>query len=172
MESNMNDWNSGYITDLGYTYGYYAEMDPARIKLVMTLAGYKTPEITTACELGLGQGVSCNIHAAGGSAQWYGNDFNPKHAVFARQLGDAAGHTGKWFDDSFAEFAVRPDLPDFDFIGLHGIWSWVSRENHSEIVSFLRNKLRVGGIVYISYNTLPGWSAFTPVRQLFHEYAH
>jgi len=44
-------------------------------------------------------------------------------------------------------------LPDFDYIGLHGIWSWISDENRQVIVDFIRKKLKVGGVLYISYNT-------------------
>jgi SAM-dependent methyltransferase len=65
------------------------------------------------------------------------------------------------FDESFAEFASR-DLPEFDYIGLHGIWSWISDENRAVIVDFIRRKLKVGGVLYISYNTLPGWAPLPP----------
>ena len=61
-------------------------------------------------------------------------------------------------DESFEEFCRRQDLPDFDFIGLHGIWSWVSDKNRQVIVDFIRRKLKVGGVVYVSYNTQPGWA--------------
>ena len=63
------------------------------------------------------------------------------------------------------------DLPDFDFIGLHGIWSWISDENRAVIVDFIRRKLKVGGVLYISYNTQPGWAAFAPMRHLMTEHA-
>lgn len=29
----MSDWTSGYVADIGYTYGYYSELNPLRIKL-------------------------------------------------------------------------------------------------------------------------------------------
>ena len=29
----MNDWTAGYVADIGYTFGYYAELNPLRIKL-------------------------------------------------------------------------------------------------------------------------------------------
>ena len=34
------------------------------------------------------------------------------------------------------------------------------------IVDFLSQKLKVGGVLYISYNTQPGWAAMVPVREL------
>jgi SAM-dependent methyltransferase len=62
-------------------------------------------------------------------------------------------------------------MPDFDYIGLHGIWSWISDENRAVIVDFIRKKLKVGGVLYISYNTLPGWGTFAPMRHLMTEHA-
>jgi hypothetical protein len=28
----MNDWTAGYVADIGYTYGYYTELNPLRVK--------------------------------------------------------------------------------------------------------------------------------------------
>ena len=62
-------------------------------------------------------------------------------------------------------------LPQFDFIVLHGIYSWVGAENRRLVVEFLRDKLKPGGVVYLSYNSLPGWSSHAPLRQLLSSYA-
>ena len=162
----MNHWNSGYTTDVDYTYGYYPELSPVRARLALLDAGFDFPETATACELGFGQGISVNVHAAGSPVHWCGTDFNPAQAGFARQLAVASGAQASLHDDAFHEFMARDDLPDFDFIGLHGIWSWVSDENRKTLVDFVRRKLKVGGVLYVSYNTLPGWAAFAPMRHL------
>ncbi|MFW6343022.1 MAG: methyltransferase regulatory domain-containing protein, partial [Halothiobacillaceae bacterium] len=36
---------------------------------------------------------------------------------------------------------------------------------------FVRRRLKVGGVLYISYNTQPGWAAFAPMRHLMMEHA-
>ncbi len=167
----MADWTAGYVADIGYTYGYYTELNPLRIKLAFLDQGLVCPEFGTACELGFGQGLSANIHAAGSAVQWHGTDFNPAQAGFAQELAEASGSGAVLRDDDFAEFTARKDLPDFDFIGLHGIWSWISDENRTILVDFIRRKLKVGGVLYISYNTLPGWAAFAPMRHLLTEHA-
>ncbi|MBX9455499.1 MAG: class I SAM-dependent methyltransferase [Rhizobium sp.] len=167
----MTDWSAGYVADIGYTYGYYAELNPLRIKLAFLNAGLSLPESGTACELGFGQGLSANIHAAASVTEWHGTDFNPSQAAFARELARAAGSDARLHDEAFADFAQRPDLPEFDYIGLHGIWSWISDGNRAVIVDFIRRKLRVGGVLYISYNTMPGWAAFAPMRHLMTEHA-
>ena len=167
----MTDWTAGYVADVGYTFGYYTELNPQRVKLAFIDKGLVAPEVGAACELGFGQGLSANMHAAASVAQWCGTDFNPAQAGFAQELATSAGTSAQLYDQAFAEFAARTDLPDFDYIGLHGIWSWVSDDNRQVIVDFVRSKLKVGGVLYISYNTLPGWAAFAPMRHLMTEHA-
>lgn len=159
------------MADIDYIYGYYAEVSPLRLRLALLNAGLALPEAGTACELGFGQGMSVNLHAAASATEWYGTDFNPAQAALAREVAQASGSGAKLYDEAFAEFCQRQELPDFDFIGLHGVWSWISDENRAIIVDFIRRKLKVGGVLYISYNTLPGWAAFAPMQHLFKVHA-
>ena len=167
----MTDWTSGYVADVGYTFGYYTELNPLRVKLAFLNAGLVCPAFGTACELGFGQGVSANIHAAATVTQWHGTDFNPAQASFAQELSAVSGGHATLVDDAFADFAQRSDLPAFDYIGIHGIWSWISDDNRAVMVEFIRRKLKVGGVLYISYNTMPGWGPFAPLRHLMTEHA-
>lgn len=168
----MTDWTAGYVADIEYTFGYYTELNPLRAKLALLNNGLVCPEIGVACELGFGQGLSASLHAAASVIDWHGTDFNPSQAGFAQDLAAVSGTSARLYDESFAEFANRSDLPAFDYIGLHGIWSWISDENRAVIVDFIRRKLKVGGVLYISYNTLPGWAAFAPIRHLMTEHAN
>jgi hypothetical protein len=170
-EAPLTDWTSGYVADIGYTYGYYSALNPNRARLPLLHAGLALGEPVTACELGFGQGLSANIHAAASTTRWHGTDFNPSQAAFAGELARAAGSGAELGDQAFDEFCQRSDLPDFDYIGLHGIWSWISDQNRAVIVDFVRRKLKVGGLLYVSYNTLPGWAAMLPVRHLLVEHA-
>jgi SAM-dependent methyltransferase len=162
----LNNWNDGYVFDIAYTYGYYPGMNPARLPLAFAFHGLQAPPVRAACELGFGQGLSTNFHAAASVTRWWGNDFNPMQAGFARELAAASGSGAQMEDSSFSHFCRRQDLPDFDFIALHGVWSWVSTENRDIIFDFIDRKLKPGGVLYISYNTQPGWSAFMPLRDL------
>lgn len=166
----MSDWSEGYVSAVDYTLGYYSEMNPENIRFIFAHQGLKCPDVGTACELGFGMGLSTAIHAAGSVTQWVGTDFLPNQALFAQELVDKAESDAFMFDQAFDEFAARDDLPDFDFIALHGIWSWVSDENRQIIVDFVRRKLKVGGVLYISYNTTPGWAPFLPFRNLMVQY--
>jgi hypothetical protein len=87
----MSDWTAGYVADIGYTYGYYTELNPLRVKLAFLNAGLSAPEMGTACELGFGQGMSTNLQAAASVVKWYGTDFNPSQAACAQEFAALSG---------------------------------------------------------------------------------
>lgn len=171
----MTDWNEGYMTDVDYTYGFFKEMAPAAIRYALLASGHEPPPIDrfTYCELGYGQGAGLALLAAANpQGDFWGTDFNPSHAAGATRLAQDAGLTNlHLFDDGFEQFGRR-ELPAFDYIALHGIWSWVSEEVAGQIVDFVARHLKVGGVVYISYNTLPGWTHALPLRGLLSQYAY
>lgn len=167
----MTDWSAGYVSELGYTYGYYPELNTGRVAFCLLNKGFRPPSISHALELGFGQGVSINIHAAASDVTWAGTDFNPSQANFARQLTEQSGANAVLHDASFQEFLATDETPEFQFIGLHGIWSWISDANRQAIIEIIRTKLAVGGVVYMSYNTLPGWAGFAPMRHLMTQHS-
>lgn len=168
----MATWTKGYVTDVPYTYGYYAETNPVRADLALLLAGREGVPPGPCCELGFGQGIGVNVHAAASAARrWWGNDFNAAQVRMAMSLTASAGSSATLSDEGFTEFCAREDLPQFAFVAIHGVWSWISPEDRATIVEFLKRRLMVGGVVYLSYNTAAGWAAMAPVRDLFAVYA-
>jgi SAM-dependent methyltransferase len=168
MKNMSNDWSQGYFTDVGYTFGYYREISPVFLRFCLLLQGVMPPESAAPnyCELGVGQGLSLNLHAATTPGNYWGTDFNPEHAAFAQGLARSAALPLDIRDESFEEF-LNADLPLMDYITLHGIWTWVSPENQRQIVEFARKFLKPGGALYISYNCYPGWAPAAPLRQIF-----
>jgi hypothetical protein len=59
----------------------------------------------------------------------------------------------------------------FDYIVLHGIYSWISEANRQAIVRFIGQKLKPGGVVYVSYNCMPGWAQAAPLQRLMRMFA-
>lgn len=165
---NQN-WSNGYVADLTYSHGYYHELSPPFIRFFLLLNGYANAGDGSPyhyCELGYGQGVSANLHAAANPrGRFWGTDFQPDHALFAQQLAAQAGLEADWMALGFEQL-LDEDLPAFDFITLHGVWSWIHAAGHHAVVEFIRRKLKVGGVVYLSYNVMPGWSAEKPLRDL------
>ncbi|PAF54533.1 hypothetical protein BKH42_01085 [Helicobacter sp. 13S00482-2] len=161
----------GYNIDIDYNYGYYRELSPLSFRIFCLLRGIKPPQISSACELGYGNALSMNIHSSTSNVKWWGTDFNPSHANFASELSDISENGAKIYADSFLDFLHQKDLPDFDFIGLHGIYSWVDEKNRGYLCDFIDKKLKVGGGVYISYNVLPGFLELLPFRNVLKNYA-
>lgn len=163
-------WNEGYVTQTPYTQAFYHYLNPANLNMALLMKRIKPLDLTksfTYCELACGYGVTTNLLAAAyPHAQFYANDFNPTHILSARSFAESAAITNVEFvDDSFKEY-LHADLPQFDFICLHGIYSWISAENRQAIVDFIQQKLKLGGVVYVSYNCLPGWGTVAPMQRL------
>ena len=168
------NWTDGYHTDVNYTYGYYRDLSPNFQKFCLLLNGIECSDSLAEhqhCELGFGQGVSINVHAASNIGTFYGTDFNPAHAAHANLMAEQSGAVHHFSDASFDEL-LEYDLPQFDSISLHGIWSWISHNNQHVILKFIRKFLKPKGIVYISYNCLTGWAANIPIRELLHSHFH
>ncbi|MGI9374096.1 MAG: methyltransferase domain-containing protein [Hyphomicrobiales bacterium] len=93
------------------------------IKFAMLARGIKPIDLSDYryMELGYGQGVSLNIHAAASGKEYWGTDFNPNHATIAMQFAKASGADVKVLDASFEDLAARDDLPEFDLITMHGV---------------------------------------------------
>ncbi len=166
-------WNEGYTSEINYTSGYYSELSPVRIRLALLSCGieHSISENPDYLELGFGQGLSLNVNAATNSGRFWGTDFNPGQVANARQLANAMGKPITLLEDSFEELAARDDLPQFDIIALHGIWSWISDGARRAIIEIARKSLKPGGALYTSYNVTPGWSPAWPLRILLSEYA-
>lgn len=166
-------WNEGYTSEINYTSGYYSELSPTRIQLALLACGidHSVGENPDYLELGFGQGLSLNINAATSSGHFFGTDFNPGQVANARELARSMGKNIALLENSFEELAQRTDLPQFDIIALHGIWSWISAGSRAAIIELARKSLKPGGAFYISYNVTPGWSPGWPLRILLSEYA-
>lgn len=52
---------------------------------------------------------------------------------------------------------VDPDLEEADFIIAHGVYSWVPAAVQDRLLWLGRRLLAPNGILYVSYNVLPGW---------------
>jgi SAM-dependent methyltransferase len=170
-------WNDGYITDVAYTSGAFREQSPSHLNFACVLNGVEPVAIDRPFnyfELGCGQGLTANILAACyPRSKFYAADFMPGHIAGADQLArEARLDNLTLLDKSFAELAAGAvDLPELDFVALHGVYSWVSPVNRRHIVDFIGRYVRPGGIVYVSYNAMPGWAPALPLQRLLREHA-
>lgn len=172
------DWTAGYASDVEYTAGFYREQAPGALNFTCILNGIEpvpTDTEFTYFELGFGRGLTANVLAAAhANGRFYAADFNPAHVAGARQLAADAKLTNlTLLENSFEDLAEGQvdGLPQFDFITLHGIYTWVTVDNRRHIVNFIKRYLKPGGLVYASYNAMPGWSSALPLQRLIVEHA-
>ena len=52
-----------------------------------------------------------------------------------------------------------------DVIVCYGVYSWISPENQADIGEIIRQRLRPGGLVCLSYVTMTGWSSMVPIAE-------
>ncbi|ANC91977.1 methyltransferase domain-containing protein [Azospirillum humicireducens] len=171
----MGGWTEGYVGGIDYIRAVYRDWSPAMLCFALTLRGWRPPEALrrgcfTMAEPGCGHGLTSALLAGAlPAARFEAMDFNPSHIVGVRRLADDAGLANATFlEESFAEYARR-EGPMLDVVALHGVWSWVSAENRAVLLDTLRRRLAPGGVVFVSYNALPGTLVHMPLRRLLVE---
>ncbi len=169
----MARWDDGYVTDVVYTNTFYRETTPAWLAMSALLLGHRPPDLAKPfryADLGCGNGMSAlTVAATSPQAEVYAFDFNPAHIEFGRDLAERAGLTNIHFiEASFADIAamLADALPAFDFMVSHGVLSWISPENRAALIGIVGQRLRAGGLAYLSYNVTTGWAGMVPLRAL------
>jgi SAM-dependent methyltransferase len=163
-----------YVTDTPYTWGFYSDFNPLQMSYIARLNGLTPPDLGRPfrfLDLGCGNGLSVNTYAACyPDSEFHGVDFNPEHVRNATRLADEGKLSNVTFhESSFADF-LGAEVGPFDFIALHGVYSWVGPDIRREVREILDRKLRPGGYAYVSYNAMPGWAALLPLRQIMLAY--
>lgn len=61
---------------------------------------------------------------------------------------------------------IDKSFGSFDYIIVHGIWSWVPDVVKEKILTICSQNLTEQGIAYVSYNTYPGWKRLDQIRDM------
>ncbi len=160
----------GYVTDIPYLRDFKAMLAPAWLDHVALVCGVEPPDRRDGfawCDLGCGQGVTAIILAATHpQGAFCGIDLMPVHIDHARRLAAEAGVTNLRLDLVDFAGATGLDLPPFDYIVAHGVYSWVDAAGQAALRGFIDRHLKPGGLVYVSYNAMPGWARDLPFQRL------
>jgi SAM-dependent methyltransferase len=175
----MSGWGGGYVTDVTYSTGWYRQQSQAIMALASIIGGASATLPTgddpvTLLELGCGFGYGAMALAAS-NPNWTvtGVDFNPAHIAAARAWAADAGLTNITFIEAdlscWEDHPAMRALPEMDFVTLHGLWSWIPPAARTGIVRLLGQKVRPGGLVHVSYNSLPGWQERLGAARIIYE---
>ncbi len=158
-----------YVTDIGYLRNFHPDLAPSQLRLVAALNGLAPPpaEDFDYCELGCAYGdTTVVLAAANPGARFVGIDLNPEHIALAEETARAgAVDNVRFLERDFAHLE-GDELGTFDFITAHGVMSWVGPDKRRALVELAAARLKPGGLLFISYNAMPGWAAIEPLRQL------
>ncbi|MFM8579171.1 MAG: methyltransferase regulatory domain-containing protein, partial [Planctomycetaceae bacterium] len=99
-----------------------------------------------------------------------GIDVNPNHTASIEKDIAAGGLTNVRIVT--ADFKHAPDdLGAFDFVAMHGVYSWVAPEVREAAIALVQRSLGPGGLALVSYTSLPGWAHLQPIRGILRQYA-
>ena len=98
--------------------------------------------------------------------QFHGIDAMPEHIDRGRRFADEADVGNVIFHAADFATAGELQLPNFDYIVAHGVYSWVGPPIRADMRSFIDSHLKPGGLVYVSYNAMPGRAADLPFQRL------
>lgn len=146
--------------------------EPAYISAAARLFGFVTAPVGEARVLEIGCASGGNIipmAARHPRAHFVGIDISSK------QIADAQMHADE-LDLRNLDFVHRniesgaSGLGSFDYILAHGVYSWIPVSLQEPLWRFCTEALKDGGLLYLSYNTLPFWHLKAPLRDfmLFH----
>lgn len=173
FEMNMN-WTRGYAASSGYTFGVYPELTPSRLNWLALLKSARSKlKGFRYLELGCGQGYGLILNSLHHpDSEFVGIDFMPEHVAHAKELATAAGLKNiEFIEGDFIELASNnSQLGQFDFVVAHGVTTWVSAEIRNSVFELASKCLIPGGLMFNSYNTLPGWLASYPFQNLVKQY--
>jgi len=164
-----------YVTDVPYIAGFTAELAPELLDLVATINGFAAPEREDGfawCELGCGPGMAPIIFAATHpEGEFHGIDAMPDHIARGAAIAERAGLDNLAFHAMDFERARALDLPKFDYIVAHGVYAWIDETAAASLRRFIERHLKPGGLVYVSYNAMPGWASDGPFQHLLYALA-
>lgn len=158
---------AGYPTGVAYPATHQPKIAPAHLATAAWLAGAAYPAIDRPyrfCELGAGTGFTTNLLAAANPfAEFHAVDFNPEHVAAGNRLA-AAGQLANVRHHALDFAAARHAVPDCDFVAMHGVWTWVDDDARRDLLAFLTERLRPGGLLYVSYTARPGMDGVVALR--------
>lgn len=171
------EWKKGYIIDVPYGHNFWPDCAPVRLAFSSLLHGYAPPPIYEfrALELGCGHGFQSALLAAGNpTGQFVAVDMNPAHTATGEGIKEALGLANlEFITATFDELLSSPvgQIGQFDYIILHGVYSWIDEESRRHVREALDKYAAQGALIYISYNAMPGCAGVSELQRFLLEYA-
>jgi len=159
------------FTDVAYTAGFYREMAPSHVAFSALVAGCAPGaalQPRRMLELGFGQGFGLALLAAANpDIAFEGCDAGADNVAHAQRLVELAQLENVTLARTdFEAPAAQDGDRDVDVVAMHGVLSWIADATRDAAIRIVGNRLRAGGLFYVSYNCMPGWAPIEPIRRL------
>jgi methyltransferase-like protein/SAM-dependent methyltransferase len=146
----------------------FRETRPERLAAIARLFGLEAPPVERARVLEIGCSMGGNLIPMAQDlpgARFVGIDASSRQIAEGWKTVEALGL--KNIELRHLDILeVDRDLGEFDYIVSHGVFSWVPPRVQNRLLELCQRHLRSNGVVYISYNTYPGWHIRGIVRDM------
>ena len=168
----MNDALRNTYDELPYESHAFPQTHPDRLSVIARLFGMQPAPLEGCRVLELGCGNGANIIAMAAlmpDATFLGVDLSPRQIEVGQARIAELGLTNVELRAADL-LEIENDLPVFDFIIAHGLYSWVPPNVQQAVLRICSRHLSPQGIAYVSYNTFPGWRMRGTIRDfmLYH----
>ncbi|MDH3002746.1 methyltransferase regulatory domain-containing protein [Pasteurella multocida] len=154
--------------ELPYVSKGFSHTLPERQRAILSLLGFKTPNIEQAKVLEIGCGFGGNIISSAlihPNAHFVGVDLSDKQIEGGKAIVNYLGlkNVELLCQDisSFENSTIK-----FDYIVCHGVFSWVPESVRRKILAVIKSHLSENGAATISYNTYPGWKSVEALKDM------
>lgn len=162
----LNQVISDTYDETPYTSNAFAQTAPGHLRSLAHLYGLESTPLEKARVLELGCAAGGNLipfAVAHPEAELIGVDLSPEQIGAGQKIVQQLGLRNLDLR-ALSITDIDASLGKFDYIVCHGVFSWVPPFVREAILRVCRENLTPNGIVYISYNTYPGWKASDVLR--------
>lgn len=167
--SEISDIKNSY-DDLMYESGAFPQTAINNLEARARLMGLQPAPAANAKVLELGCSMGGNIITQAlyyPDAEFVGIDLSGRQVAQGNAIIEKMGLKNVRLEEKDI-LTVDESFGKFDYIIVHGIWSWVPDAVKDKIFSICRNNLTKHGIAYISYNVYPGWKRQEQLREIMY----
>lgn len=154
--------------EVPYLAASFSNTHPEMLAVTALLRGLDPPPLANARVLELGCARGANLVPMAWSmpgATFVGVDLSARQIEEARAMAEAVGASNVALHAMDLR-DVGESFGEFDFIVAHGLFSWVPPEVQEALLEVCARRLAPNGVVYISYNTFPGWHVSVMFRDM------
>lgn len=154
--------------DLMYESGAFSQTAINNLEARARLMGLQPAPAANAKVLELGCSMGGNIITQAlyyPDAEFVGIDLSGRQVAQGNAIIERMGLENVRLEEKDI-LTIDESFGKFDYIIVHGIWSWVPDTVKDKIFSICRNNLTEHGIAYISYNVYPGWKRQEQLRDI------